>query len=274
MNHSTTHHSSGHHSPGHHQAAYNFWTWVVAIVLALVLLWMLLTGRGPSAACCSTSADMTSAVATEAAPAVMPAEPTVNDAFSFNATSNGFSSNGDGTNVTWLAQSGSLSTILSGADLSLKGDDKAVVLTGTVATDTIKQQKSADLQAFFGPNVEIDNQLVVQAADMAADSVPAAIKLYFDSGKTALPADASISLAAIVDWLKSHPESKVILSGYHDPKGNKASNEALAKERAESVEDALEAAGIDEERIDKRKPQSVDGGADLSEARRVEVSIE
>ncbi len=258
------------HQSTHHQPSYNLWTWVVAILLALVLLWMLLTGRGPSNACCGHTA--------ETAPVAMPAEPisNTNAAFSFNAGSDGFSSSGDGSKVAWLPQSAALSGILGSDGLSLQGDDKNVVLTGTVASDAIKQRKGADLQAFFGPDVVIDNQLVVQTTEsaVAADSPPAPIKLYFDSGKTTLPADASISLAAIIDWLKTHPESKAILSGYHDPKGNKAFNEELAKQRAESVESALEEAGIDEERVDKRKPQSVDGGADLAEARRVEVSIE
>ena len=261
-------HQSMHHSSGHHQPSYNFWTWVVAIILALILLWMLLTGRGPSNTCCGNSA--------ETAPVVTSAEPMANKAFSFNATGNNFNSAGDGSNVAWLPQATALGGILGAEGLSLQGDDKTVVLTGTVATEAIKQQKAADLQAFLGPNVVIDNQLVVQAADtpMATDSPPAPIKLYFDSGKTTLPADATISLAAIVDWLKTHPESKAILSGYHDPKGNQAFNQALAKRRAEAVEDALAAAGIDEKRVDKRKPESVDGGADLAEARRVEVSIE
>lgn len=251
-----------------HQPNYHFWTWVVAILLALILLWMLVTGRGPSNACCGSAA--------ETAPVAMPAEPIANEAFSFNATGDNFSSTGDDSNVAWLPQAASLGAILGAEGLSLQGDDKTVVLTGTVASELIKQQKAADLQAILGPNVVIDNQLMVKVADtaIATDSPPAPIKLYFESGKTTLPADATISLAAIVDWLKTHPESKAILSGYHDSKGNKASNEELAKERAESVEDALEDAGIDEERLDKRKPQSVDGGADLAEARRVEVSIE
>lgn len=261
-------HQSMHHSSGHHQPSYNFWTWVVAIILALILLWMLLTGRGPSNACCGNSA--------ETAPIASSAEPMANTAFSFNATGDNFNSAGDGSNVAWLPQATALGGILGAEGLSLQGDDKTVVLTGTVASEAIKQQKAADLQAFLGPDVVIDNQLVVQAADtpMATDSPPAPIKLYFDSDKTTLPADAAISLAAIVDWLKTHPESKAILSGYHDPKGNQAFNEALAKQRAEAVEDALAAAGIDEERVDKRKPESVDGGTDLAEARRVEVSIE
>ncbi len=258
---------SMHHSSGHHQPSYNFWTWVVAIILALILLWMLLTGRGPSNACCGNAA--------ETAPVATSAEPMANQAFSFSATGESFNSTGDGSNVAWLSQAAALGGILGAEGLSLQGDDKTVVMTGTVASEAIKQQKAADLQAFLGPNVVIDNQLVVQAdTPMATDSPPAPIKLYFDSGKTTLPADATISLAAIVDWLKTHPESKAVLSGYHDPKGNQAFNEALAKQRAESVEDALEDAGIDEDRVDKRKPESVDGGTDLAEARRVEVSVE
>ena len=261
MNHPSMHDSSDHHR-------YSLWTWVVAILLALILLWMLLTGRGPSGACCVNAA--------ETAPVAIPTEPIANKAFSFSAVGETFSSAGDGSNVAWLPQAEALGGILGSWDLNLQGDDKAVVLTGTVTSEAIKQQKAADLQAFLGPNVVIDNQLVVQAAhtSMATDFAPAPIKLYFDSGKTTLPADANISLAAIVDWLKTHPESKAILSGYHDPKGNQDFNEALAKQRAEAVEDALAAAGIDEERVDKRKPQSVDGGTDLAEARRVEVSIE
>ena len=260
MNNPSMHDSSDHHR-------YSLWTWVVAILLALILLWMLLTGRGPSGACCVNAA--------ETAPVAIPTEPIANKVFSFSAVGENFSSAGDGSNVAWLLQAEALGGILGSWDLNLQGDDKAVVLTGTVKSEAIKQQKAADLQAFLGPNVVIDNQLVVQAdAPMAIDSPPAPIKLYFDSGKTTLAADATISLAAIVDWLKTHPESKAILSGYHDPKGNQDFNEALAKQRAEAVEDALAAAGIDVERVDKRKPQSVDGGTDLAEARRVEVSIE
>lgn len=78
----------------------------------------------------------------------------------------------------------------------------------------------------------------------------------------------------IVDWLKTLPKSKAILSSYRNLKGNQISNEALTKKRAESVENTLEVAGVDEARIDKRKPQSVYGCAYLAEARRAEVSVE
>ena len=71
-----------------------------------------------------------------------------------------------------------------------------------------------------------------------------------------------------------HDTAKAVLSGYHDSRGNKAVNEELAKNRAKSVREMLKTAGIDETRIEMRKPESVDGGGDLAEARRVEVAVE
>lgn len=134
----------------HHQPNYNLWTWIVALLLALILLWMLLTGHGPSNACCGLAAESASPTTQ-----TLPALPAVNnDAFSFNASSDSFTSTGDGTNVAWLAQSDALKSILSGEDLRLQGDDKNVVLSGSVANDAIKQQKAADAQAFFGPSVD------------------------------------------------------------------------------------------------------------------------
>lgn len=253
----------------HHQPSYNLWTWIVALLLALVLLWMLLTGRGPSSACCGLATG-TAVPATETIPA-----PSVSiNSFSFSASGNDFSSSGVGTNIAWLAQADALKAMLSN-DLYAQGDDKNVVLSGTVDSDAIKQQKGVDAQAFFGPDVIVDNQLTIKATEQVTvqeTAAPAAVKIYFDSAKTALPADTN--LTTIIEWLKTHPASKAVLSGYHDPRGNKATNEKLAKDRAESVEEALEAAGIDDDQIEMRKPQSVDGGADLAEARRVEVSIQ
>ncbi|MBX9675682.1 MAG: OmpA family protein [Methylotenera sp.] len=260
---------SKHHSSGHLQPRYNLWTWVVAVLLALILLWMLFTGRGPSTACCGALTE------TPAASAMSDDQAASTSDFSFSASNSGLTSSGDGKNIAWLSQADKLSNILNDENLLIQGNDKNVVLSGSVESEAIKQQIGTDAQVFFGSGVVVDNQLVVIASDESMPAVPpATIKLYFDSGKTTLPSDASISLAAMIHWLKTHPESKAILSGYHDPKGDKALNEELAKERAESVEDVLEDAGIDDDRIDKRKPQSVDGGADLAEARRVEISIE
>ncbi|MGB7816504.1 MAG: OmpA family protein [Methylotenera sp.] len=251
------------------QSSYNRWSWIVALILALLLLWMVFAGRGPSSACCGVPVEAATPVEN-----IAPASPVV-DAFGFTATANDFTSSGDGANVSWLSQSDALKALLSGGDaLQAKGDDKNVVLTGTVDSDAIKQQKGTDAQAFFGTAVAVDNQILVKATEPVAAMPPPAAKLYFDSGKTALPGDADATLAPIVDWLKIHDTAKAVLSGYHDPRGNKAVNEELAYNRAKAVQAALIAAGVDVMRIEMRKPESVVGGGDLAEARRVEVSVE
>ena len=240
------------------------WEWIVPLILALILLWMLLTGNGPTSACCTQTTS--EPVATTDAGVVI-------EAFQFSASANAFTSSGDSTNVAWLAQSDKLKALLN-SDMKAEGDDKHVVLTGTVDSESIKQQKGSDTQSFFGAEVTIDNQLVVKIADSVTTTPPPAVKLYFESGKTNLSADASSNLAPIIDWLNSHSDAKAVLSGFHDSTGDLAYNLELAKNRAKMVAGALKVAGIDETRIEMRKPESVDGGSDLTEARRVEVSVE
>ena len=152
---------------------------------------------------------------------------------------------------------------------------KDVVLRGTVDTEAIRQQKGVDAQAFFGSDVTVDNQIMVKAAEAVAMAPPPAAKLYFETGKTAVcrPMQTA-TLAPIVDWLNANPNSKAVISGFHDPRGNQNVNEELAKNRAKAVRDALKRQVLMKTRIEIRKPESVDGGADLAEARRVEVSVE
>jgi outer membrane protein OmpA-like peptidoglycan-associated protein len=64
-----------------------------------------------------------------------------------------------------------------------------------------------------------------------------------------------------------------VVSGYHDPTGDAAHNEELAKNRAEAVKNALTAAGIPEARIDMQKPVVTTGGGSPEEARHVDVTV-
>ncbi len=248
------------------QSSYCRWSWIVALILALILLWMFLTGRGPSDACCATPA------AVAPAEEVMQAAPAaVTEACQFSANNNEFTSNEACRNLAWLAKSDELKAFLAG-DLRAEGDDKTVQLTGNVNSADIKSQKGQQAQALFGPDVTIDNQRTVNTAQPVAMPPPPGAKLYFESGKTALPNDTDALIAPIIEWLNAHPESKVVLSGFHDARGNQATNEALAYNRAKAAQAALIAGGVDIMRIELVKPESVDGG-DLDEARRVEVSV-
>ena len=109
----------------------------------------------------------------------------------------------------------------------------------------------------------------------AAVAVLDVVKLYFDTGKADLPADAKGKLEPLVAKAKAEAGKKLTISGFHDATGDLASNQALAKQRAEAVRDHLKLVGIAEDRIVLVKPEQTQGGggADNPEARRVEVAL-
>ncbi len=113
----------------------------------------------------------------------------------------------------------------------------------------------------------------IAAAPVVEASAPPAAKLYFDVDVSAKVADGDAGLAPIVAWLAANPTARAVVTGYHDPTGTVKRNHDLAKSRAQTVQAALVAAGVAADRIDLVKPVSTDGGGDLKEARRVEVSV-
>jgi outer membrane protein OmpA-like peptidoglycan-associated protein len=100
------------------------------------------------------------------------------------------------------------------------------------------------------------------------------VKVYFESGKSALPEDAGKSLSAVVAAATAEAGKKVLISGFHDSTGDPAKNAQLAKLRAMAVRDALKAQGIDEARFALRKPEVLTGSGDGAEARRVELRVQ
>jgi outer membrane protein OmpA-like peptidoglycan-associated protein len=252
------------------QSSYSLWSWIVALILAIILLWMLLTGHGPNTSCCSASTEPATA---EAVPTAEPSA--ITQKFGFTASSTDFASDGDSANVSWVSNTDALKALLVGGDdIQAQGDDKEVVLRGMVSTEETKQKIGNDAQAFFGSAVKVDNQILVKSPELAAPAEPPpAAKLYFDTGKDTLKADAATTIAPIVEWLNAHPDSKAIVSGFHDVRGNQKDNEDLAYRRAKAAQAALLDAGVDVMRIEFVKPEVVEGGGDLAEARRVEVSI-
>ncbi|RAR61945.1 cytochrome c oxidase subunit 2 [Paraburkholderia unamae] len=108
------------------------------------------------------------------------------------------------------------------------------------------------------------------AAAPSAAALPASV--YFEVGKSTLPADAKDAIQAAADYAKAHPDAKFTLSGFTDASGKADVNADLAKRRAQAVRDALKAAGIAEDHIILKKPETITGGANAKEARRVEIS--
>ena len=109
-------------------------------------------------------------------------------------------------------------------------------------------------------------------APVAEPEIPLA-NYYFDVDKFELPVAREGSLEAVIAYLQANPTAVASVSGYHDPTGDAAHNEELARKRAQAVKDAMMAAGVPESQIDMVKPIVTTGSGDLAEARRVEVAI-
>jgi K(+)-stimulated pyrophosphate-energized sodium pump len=103
------------------------------------------------------------------------------------------------------------------------------------------------------------------------DAALPTVNVYFASGRTELPGDPAQGLAVVIAYLKANAGAKASISGYHDPTGDLAQNQELAKQRALAVRDAIKAAGVAEDRMELKKPEQTQGAGSNAQARRVEV---
>ena len=111
------------------------------------------------------------------------------------------------------------------------------------------------------------------ASDAASVQVEqGVVKFYFASGKADLATGANEALADLVKGAQAG--RKLVISGFHDATGGAAQNAELAKQRALVVRDALLAAGVDESRIELKKPEQVTGTGSDAQARRVEITLQ
>jgi cytochrome c oxidase subunit II len=108
----------------------------------------------------------------------------------------------------------------------------------------------------------------------AAAAAPLLARVLFDTGVSALPADAAKTLAPVIEAATRSAGIRLAVSGFHDKTGDPEKNAELAKERAVAVRDALVAAGVPVDRVELSKPQVTEGGADDTLARRVDITGE
>jgi K(+)-stimulated pyrophosphate-energized sodium pump len=119
-------------------------------------------------------------------------------------------------------------------------------------------------------------EVAAHAAPMAAGEVVdgRSARILFDSGSAVVPSDTSARMAGVLGTLGADPGKRVRVSGFHDASGDAAANEALAKQRAEAIQQWLVVNGVAVERIALDKPAQTTGGGDADEARRVDVLVE
>jgi outer membrane protein OmpA-like peptidoglycan-associated protein len=252
--------------------AFDFWNLLIAILLAVLLLFMWWKNIGfPTAGCCVGSASTAvGSPATAGASWSSDGKLTLTGAVKDAATKKKIFDDA-------VAKYGA-GDVIDQMTIDKTVSSK-VVLTGEVATDAEKKARGDWSAVLYGSGVAIDNQIVVKApaAPAKAEVVPAkppTEKIYFATANTEMDQKGRDSVSRIIAYLKATPSAKAVISGFHDPRGNKAQNELLARDRAKAVRDELRAAGIEEARIDMRKPQETTGSGDLAEARRVELSVE
>jgi K(+)-stimulated pyrophosphate-energized sodium pump len=111
----------------------------------------------------------------------------------------------------------------------------------------------------------------VRAPVTAADAQAA--RLYFDMGSVVLPSNASASLAPVLGQLYADGQARAVVAAYRDAGGDAATSEAIARQRAEAVQQWLVANGVDAGRISLDGPQATRAMGAGDEARRVEVRI-
>jgi photosynthetic reaction center cytochrome c subunit len=99
--------------------------------------------------------------------------------------------------------------------------------------------------------------------------------IYFAVDSAALDDAAPKTLEMLVVKLRANPRAKATVSGYHSATGDAAHNHELAKNRALSVQAALKAAGIGEDRVVLEKPlvEQANVAGEDPKARRVVVVV-
>ncbi|MDQ8023507.1 MAG: OmpA family protein [Moraxellaceae bacterium] len=116
-------------------------------------------------------------------------------------------------------------------------------------------------------------EVVIEEVDIAPVG-EALVKVYYEIGQADLSADGQAQLAKVVEVAAAQPTLIVLVSGFHDASGNAAQNAELAKQRALGVRQVLLSAGVGEERVKLRKPESTLGDGQAAEARRVELRVQ
>lgn len=96
------------------------------------------------------------------------------------------------------------------------------------------------------PSVELDVVLEKRRTDAMRKLEPT---VYFASGSARLDPRATESVELLVATLQERPELSITLEGHADTRASSLYNDELAMRRAQSVRDALVAAGIDTHRI-------------------------
>lgn len=235
---------------------YSRWTWIIAILALLALLWMWMTGRGPSAACCGAPSVATTIPAAAPAPVATVVAPVL-AALEHKAIWEGGKLTVEGVVADEATKKSMLDAAVAkyGAanvvdkltvDASAKGRPLKLALIGDVANDAIKAQRGAEAQAMYA-NATIENQLVVSVPAPASTAQgvqcgdKVALAVNFATGSARLTPESSKLLNAVIPCIQGPYE----VGGHTDNVGKPAANQALSERRSKTVAAYLTGKGVD-----------------------------
>ena len=174
------------------------------------------------------------------------------------------------------------------------GAGAGAAVGGVIGNNTGSTARGAIIGAVVGgaAGAVIGHQMDQQAKELEV-SIPGAkvervgegIQVTFDSGllfdfdSDAIRSDAGRNLSELAQSLKKYPNSKLLIVGHTDSKGEDAYNQALSQRRANAAAAYLEAQGIARSRVgtsgrgelEPVASNDTDAGRQLN--RRVEVAI-
>jgi K(+)-stimulated pyrophosphate-energized sodium pump len=162
---------------------------------------------------------------------------------------------------------------------------KIINIVALLIVPLLPMSSKAPAAAHSAPAAPVAPVVVAPVVAAAAPAVAAAavdaasikveggvVKFYFASGKAAIAEGAGAALADVAKGVAAG--QKAVVSGFTDATGDPARNAELAKQRAFAVRDALKAAGVAEDKVELKKPETLTGSGGNAEARRVEVTLQ
>ncbi len=250
----------------------------IALILALILAltWWLGRGAGSSFGCLpgTGSADAAAGAIATATPAVISAPAAVTSAGA------GAASPAAATTATATAATAATAASAAPAPETAPATAASAAPSSSTAAPAVESKPApAPTPATATPPAQptpptgtAQTATAQSATAVAGKGLPVA-KVHFALDKTKLWSGADKELSKVLAYLKANPGSKAVLSGFHDPSGNRDHNLELAKNRSHAVRDRLVQQGIGLGRIIEEKPVETTGDGPPAEARRVEVSI-
>lgn len=240
----------------------NWWPWIAAAVVALLLLGycnMQKRGAHDTAAPGTTTAPATSAATS---PTTSPGTTSDTTAGTTAGTSSGTSANTTPEPGTTPRFDDNVPDTTARAPETTPGPD---------ATPPATNPPTPGTPPLSGPDMDAPKGAAVVASTI--DGVPM-LNVFFDVGKTTVSNEFQQKSAALVEYMQAHPNVVAEISGFNDPTGDPQVNARLAKGRAEAVQKKLVAAGVAKDRTRLEKPaETTATAASNAASRRVDVVL-